>query len=127
MFMGGGGADPQKIFTPRADVSIDYKSRPLPPVQNPEYASIAIYLAPSTFLNFLNFQFFENFYNFFFFSFFLPKFKKLNISVIYNAIIQIFSVNLPLVFIYKFYQNLNLATRRTSRTTKTLCLYSMFF
>ena len=34
-----------------------------------------------------------------------PKLKKLNISVIYNTIILIFSVNLPMIFIYKFWFN----------------------
>ena len=37
-----------------------------------------------------------------FFFFLFPMFKKLDISIIYKAIILIFSVNLPIVFIYKF-------------------------
>ena len=48
---------------------------------------------PFTFISFLSF-----FYNSCFF------FKKLNISAIYKAIILIFfSVNLPIIFIYKFF------------------------
>ena len=38
----------------------------------------------------------------FFFSFSFPKFKKLNISLIYEAIIVIFSVSLPMVNLNKF-------------------------
>ena len=34
--------------------------------------------------------------------FFFSKFKKINISLIYKAIIVIFSVSLPMVNIYKF-------------------------
>ena len=37
-----------------------------------------------------------------FFTSSFPKFEKLNISATYKSIIIIFSVNLPLVFIYKF-------------------------
>ena len=44
---------------------------------------------------------FWNFYNSLF-VFLFPKLNKLNISAIYEAIIIIFSVNLPLVFIYEF-------------------------
>ena len=39
---------------------------------------------------------------FFFFFFFYPKVEKLNISANYKAIILIYSVNLPMIFIYKF-------------------------
>ena len=74
---------------------------------------------------------------FFFLLFFSPKFKKLNISAIYKAIIKC-SLNVPMLFIYKenlnhpnlfsessfvIYlqilseRNSNLTTRRISRTT----------
>ena len=43
----------------------------------------------------------SNFYNSFFCAF-IPKVEKLNISAIYKSIIIIFSVYLPLVYIYKF-------------------------
>ena len=46
----------------------------------------------------------EIFLYFVFFLFF-PKFKKLNKSLIYWAIIVIFSVNLLMVIIYKFWSN----------------------
>ena len=54
----------------------------------------------------------------FLFSFF-PKFKKLNISLIYWAIIVIFSVSLPMVNLNKFFlkRNFDTTTWRTSRTT----------
>ena len=38
------------------------------------------------------------------FFFFFPKLQKLNISAIYKTVILIFSVNLPMVFNYKFYK-----------------------
>ena len=47
--------------------------------------------------------------------FFLPKFKKLNISIISKTIILIFSVNLPMVNIYNFV-NFDPTTCRTSET-----------
>ena len=54
-------------------------------------------------------------------SFFLlpPKVKKLNISAIYNAIIVIFSANLPMIFINKFCIKgiIQPPCRRTSRTS----------
>ena len=48
-------------------------------------------------LNFLESSIF-----FFFFLLLFPKFKKWNNSVIYQAIILIFLMHLPIVFIYKF-------------------------
>ena len=50
---------------------------------------------------------------------FFPKIIKLNISLIYKAIIIFFSVSLPMLNIYKFCKKeiFDLTTWRTSRTT----------
>ena len=55
------------------------------------------------------------------------KLKKLNISTMYDAIIVIFSVNLPMVFIYKFCNPFNPTTRRTSRTSSRRSLRNTKF
>ena len=47
-----------------------------------------------------------------------PKVEELSISAIYKSVILFFSVNLPMVFIYKF--NLSPTPRKTSRTSYRL-------
>ena len=54
----------------------------------------------------------------FFFFIFFPKLKKLNISAIYKANIFIFSVNLPMAFIYKLCKYFVSTPRRTLRTSQ---------
>ena len=85
------------------------------------------------FLNFQNLKFWKLLYFGVFFKFpklkiletsiffflFFQKLKKIIISLIYKGIIVIFSVSLPMVYIYMLCKIFDPTTWRTSRTTNT--------